>query len=79
MLYLKNGNGTGNNGDRMNPAAIFGLGPWEIIIILVVLVVLFLPALIPKLAKRLGETFSMVKHMAGKSVDEEDEEPPEEK
>jgi sec-independent protein translocase protein TatA len=63
----------------MNFAAIFGLGPWEIVIIVLVLVILFLPALIPKLGKRLVETYSMVRQMANKHVDEEDEEPPEEK
>jgi len=63
----------------MNFAAIFGLGPWEIVIIVVVLVILFLPALIPKLGKRLGETYSMVRQMANKHVDEDDTEPPEEK
>ena len=79
MLYLKNRNGEGNNGDQMNLAMIFGLGPLELLIILAVIVILFLPALIPKFAKRLGETFGMVKHMAGKSVEEEPDEPPEEK
>ena len=61
----------------MNLAMIFGLGPLELLIILAVIVILFLPALIPKFAKR--ETFGMVKHMAGKSVEEEPDEPPEEK
>src|SRR5450759_27993 len=71
MLYIKNRNGDGTNGDLMNLATIFGLGPLELLIIIAVIVILFLPALIPKFAKRLGETFSMVKHMANKSVDEE--------
>lgn len=65
------------DGVDMNLAAIFGLGPLELVIIIAVIVILFLPALLPKLAKRLGETFSMVKHLANKSVDEDDEEPDE--
>ena len=62
----------------MSFATIFGLGPLELIIIIAVIVILFLPALLPKLAKRLGETFTTVKQMANKSVDEDSEEPPEE-
>lgn len=57
----------------MNMAAIFGLGPLELIIIIVVLVVLFLPALLPKIARRFGETFSYVKDLTASKLDEDEE------
>ncbi len=57
----------------MLPAAIFGLGPLELIIIIAVIVVLFLPALLPKMAKRLGETMVTLKDMANKELDQDDE------
>ena len=63
----------------MSLATIFGLGPLELIIIVAVIVILFLPALLPKLAKRMGQTFSMFKDMATKCVDEDEDEPPADK
>jgi Sec-independent protein translocase protein TatA len=59
----------------MNLAAIFGLGPLEIVIIVAVIVILFLPALLPKITKRAADTFRVVKDMTSKvSEDEEDDE-----
>jgi Sec-independent protein translocase protein TatA len=49
---------------------IFGLGPVELIIILAVIAIFFLPALLPKIAKRAGETFTTVKGMVNKKEDE---------
>lgn len=60
-------------------AAIFGLGPLELIIIIAIVVILFLPALLPKLAKRLGETVTTLKDMANKGLDEDGKETPEDK
>jgi sec-independent protein translocase protein TatA len=57
----------------MQPGAIFGLGPLELAIIIGVIVILFLPAILPKLAKRLGETFTTIKDMTSKAFDEGDE------
>jgi Sec-independent protein translocase protein TatA len=57
----------------MSFGAIFGLGPLEILIIVGVIVILFLPALLPKIAKRAAETFKVMKDMSGK-IDEEDSE-----
>ncbi len=59
--------------------AVFGLGPLELIIIIAIVVILFLPALLPKLAKRLGETITTLKDMANKGLDEDSEEAPESK
>jgi sec-independent protein translocase protein TatA len=56
----------------MHPGAIFGLGPLELVIIVAIVVVLFLPALLPKIVKRFGDTFTTVKDMAGKGFDEDD-------
>ncbi|MFH1149739.1 MAG: twin-arginine translocase TatA/TatE family subunit [Actinomycetota bacterium] len=50
--------------------AIFGLGPVELIIILAVIVIFFLPALLPKIAKRAGDTFTTVKSMVNRKEDE---------
>lgn len=55
-------------------AAIFGLGPTEIIIILVILAVLFVPSILPRLFKRLGETVGTVREMVEKDEKETDEE-----
>lgn len=54
------------------PYAIFGLGPLELVIIIAVVIVLFLPALLPKIARRVGETIVTLKDMASKLEDEED-------
>lgn len=50
--------------------AVFGLGPLELAIIVAIVVLLFLPALLPKLARRLGETVTTLKDMASKGLDE---------
>jgi len=55
----------------MQPAAIFGLGPLELIIIIAIVVILFLPAFLPRMAKRFGETFTTLKDMANKGFDED--------
>lgn len=55
-------------------AAIFGLGPLEFVIVLVVIVVLFLPALLPKILKRLGDTFGALREMTDNVKDNGDEE-----
>lgn len=47
----------------MNFAAIFGLGPMELLIIAAVVVILFLPALLPKITRRSVETFKVMKQM----------------
>ncbi len=61
-------------GGKLQPlAAIFGLGPLEVVIIISVIVVLFLPALLPKIAKRLGETVTTLKDMTNKAIDEGEE------
>jgi Sec-independent protein translocase protein TatA len=58
----------------MQPYAIFGLGPLEIVIIVAVVVVLFLPALLPKIVKRVAETMVTIKDMANKGLDAEETE-----
>lgn len=58
----------------MQPYAIFGLGPLEIVIIVAVVVVLFLPALLPKIAKRVADTMVTIKDMANKGLDTEEAE-----
>ncbi len=55
------------------PFAIFGLGPLELVIIIAVIIVLFLPALLPKLARRVGETLVTIKDMANKGIDQGEE------
>lgn len=58
----------------MSIAAVFALlSPVAIIIILVVAVILFLPALIPKLGRQLGETVHMIRDMVAKDDDEDEE------
>lgn len=56
--------------------AVFGLGPLELLIIVAIIVILFLPALLPKLAKRVGETVTTLKDMANKGLDEDSKEAP---
>lgn len=55
------------------PYAVFGLGPLEIVIIVAVIIVLFLPALLPKIARRVGETIVTLKDMANKGLDQDEE------
>jgi len=55
-------------------AAIFGLGPLEFVIVLAVVVLLFLPALLPRILKRLGDTFGALREMTDNIKDEGDEE-----
>jgi len=58
----------------MSIVAVFALlSPVAIIIIAVVAVILFLPALIPKLGRQLGETVRMVREMVSKPDDEDKE------
>jgi Sec-independent protein translocase protein TatA len=59
----------------MSIAAVFALlSPIAIIIIIVVAVILFLPALIPKVGKQLGMTVRMIRDMVSKPDDEDEEE-----
>ncbi len=58
----------------MQPYAIFGLGPLEIVIIVAIVVVLFLPALLPKIARRVADTMVTIKEMANKGIDAEEAE-----
>jgi len=62
----------------MQPA-IFGLGPLELIIIIGVIVLLFIPSVLPKLIKRFGETVETVRDMTGKDEETEEEEEEEDK
>ncbi|MCG2796079.1 MAG: twin-arginine translocase TatA/TatE family subunit [Actinomycetia bacterium] len=50
-------------------AAIFGLGPVELIIIIGVVIVLFVPTLLPKIIRGLAETVSAIRQ----STSEDDE------
>lgn len=60
----------------MDFAAIFGLGPLEILIIVAVVIVLFLPALLPKIARRAAETLKAVKQMTSDLEEQADAEEP---
>jgi sec-independent protein translocase protein TatA len=52
---------------------IFGLGPLEFIIIAVIIIVLFLPTALPRIARRFGETLTSLRE-AAKSADEANDE-----
>jgi len=43
--------------------AFFGLGPVELAVIIAVVVVLFLPALLPKIIKRFSESVKTIRDM----------------
>ena len=55
-------------------AAIFGLGPLELLIILVIIIVLFLPSQLPKIIKRLSESIKTVRDIADKDLDKKEAE-----
>jgi sec-independent protein translocase protein TatA len=55
-------------------AAIFGLGPLELLIILVIIIVLFLPSQLPKIVKRLSESIKTVRDMADKDLEKKEAE-----
>jgi Sec-independent protein translocase protein TatA len=55
-------------------ATIFGLGPLEFLIILVVIIVLFLPSQLPKIIKRFSESIHAVRDMADKDLDKKEAE-----
>jgi Sec-independent protein translocase protein TatA len=60
-------------------AAIFGLGPIEFLIILIVIIVLFLPSQLPKIVKRLSESINTVRDMADKDLEKKEAEEKKEK
>ncbi len=61
-------------------AAIFGLGPTELFIIVFVIILLFGPKRLPELGKGIGKTIrELRKAQEGKDEEEEDEEEEEEK
>ena len=43
--------------------AFFGLGPLELFVIIAVVVVLFLPAMLPKIIKRFSESVKTIRDM----------------
>lgn len=59
----------------MLPFAILGLGPVEFILIVVLILALFAPSLLPKIAKRLGQSISSIRNLA----DSDEEKGPNEK
>lgn len=54
-------------------ATIFGLGPLELLIILIIIIVLFLPSQLPKIVKRVSESLSAVRDIADKDLEKKDE------
>ena len=60
-------------------AAIFGLGPIELLIILIVIIVLFLPSQLPKIVKRFSESINTVRDMADKDLEKKEAEEKKEK
>jgi sec-independent protein translocase protein TatA len=54
-------------------AAIFGLGPLELLIILIVIIVLFLPSQLPKIVKRLSESINAVRDITDKDLEKKKE------
>lgn len=60
-------------------AAIFGLGPLELLIILIVIIVLFLPSQLPKIVKRFSESINTVRDMADKDLEKKEAEEKKEK
>mgnify|MGYP005863664165 CR=1 FL=1 len=51
-------------------AALFGLGPLELIIIVAVVILIFVPTLLPKLVRRFMESVNVIKEMAGQEDEE---------
>lgn len=59
-------------------AAIFGLGPVELIIIIAVIALLFAPAILPRLIRRVGDSVSAMREMTDnfeKEKNEDENEP----
>lgn len=46
------------------PLAAFGFGPFEILIILVIAIVFFLPTKLPAIARKLGEALKAVRGLS---------------
>lgn len=46
------------------PFAVFGFGPIELLIILIVIIVFFLPTKLPVIARKLGEALKSVRRMS---------------
>lgn len=53
--------------------AIFGLGPMELVIVIGVVVLLFLPALLPKIIKRFSESVTTIRNMTDKDGNPEED------
>ncbi|MDD5447903.1 MAG: twin-arginine translocase TatA/TatE family subunit [Actinomycetota bacterium] len=51
----------------MFPFAIFGLGPIELSLIIALILALFAPSLIPKIAKRLGQSIASIRRLTDSS------------
>lgn len=51
-------------------AAVFGLGPVELIIITVIVIVLFIPTLLPKIIRGVSETVSAIRQSASSEDDD---------
>lgn len=56
---------------------IFGLGPTELIIILVIILILFGPKRLPQLGKSIGKTMRSIREGAEGKLDDDDDELPE--
>ena len=59
-------------------AAIFGLGPVELIIIIAVIALLFVPAILPRLIRRVGDSVRAMREMTDnfeKEKNEDENEP----
>lgn len=52
---------------------LFGLGPTELIIILVIILIIFGPKRLPQLGKSLGKTMKSIREGAEGKIDDEDE------
>jgi sec-independent protein translocase protein TatA len=53
---------------------IFGLGPLEFLIILIVVIVLFLPSYLPKIVRRFTESVKTVRDMTDKDLEKKEKE-----
>ncbi len=60
-------------------AALFGLGPTELFIILFVVILLFGPKRLPEFGKAIGKTVKELRKAQSGQVDEDEEEEEEEK
>ncbi|GAB4281555.1 MAG: hypothetical protein Kow0056_17060 [Coriobacteriia bacterium] len=52
----------------------FGIGPMELFIILIIVLILFGPKRLPQLGKSLGKTVKAIREGASEDVDDEDDE-----